>query len=194
MPGDSDAGGTPELRHKMIKSSDFLTVRLGPFQYLFFLIADDYWLASGVGSRVAGVLDEAFAKDLGPHAAMVRSFFEDRRKNHRLILDKPWPDDVRREIDNTQRAQILVITRDFDSFDPRIDGFALLELPNDEKEGLALLREVGRTVASGEDLFDVARKRQSKLRKVWQRAVDALKLEPGAFGFAVDLKRLFGKQ
>ena len=173
----------------MIKTSNFLAIARDQYLYLFFLVADRYWIDTSEGRDIGAVVEEAFARDLGERGAVVTSFLEDRDRNHQLILSKPWPSNVVELLDGRSDPILLVISHDFMTFDPRQDDYALVLLGNDVREVIQNLKRLAKYVRNGEGLFDFLKKRGS-VDTAWRRLAQASELKPGAFGFTVDLKQL----
>jgi len=172
----------------MIKTSNFLAVARDQYQYLFFLVADKYWLARSEGREVSAVLEDVFAQDIGERAVVVQSFFENRSRNHALILSKPWPDEIAQLLNGPSGPILLVMSSDFMSFDPRQDDYALILVGMDVEEIINNLRLLAGYIRKGEELFAILR-RQGTGETTWRRFVRASELRPGAFGFAIDLRQ-----
>lgn len=184
----------------MIKTSDFLGVIRGNYDYLFFIVADKYWHRVSYDKPNGSwnhVLESVFARGIGNRGALVSSFSEDVEKNYAQVLSKPWPDEVRELLDDLSNPILLVIATDFGIFDPNQDRFILINFnkvmkhQGDVEAVIQVLREIERVVRAGEDLFQWWEQRASKDRSLLNRLVNATEAKPGIWGFSFDLKKFF---
>ncbi len=91
----------------MIKTSDFVGMLKGQFDYLFFLVCSGYWYYSG--SPLMSVVNDAFARRLGDRAALVTSFSEDVESIYERVMAKDWPDAIREQLDLPFSPIVLAI-------------------------------------------------------------------------------------
>jgi len=158
---------------------------------LFFLLLEDYIEEQSKFARELSLELERFARNLGDYGAVVRAFAGDIEQARQGVLQKSWTPEQLEEIQKT--PALLMISTDFDEFDPQEHPWVLFNLGSRVYEGVPgayrfrdPLSAITDAVANdGVDPFDVAHRAQHEIE-----AHDALKIfeaKPGLFGFSVDL-------
>ena len=108
-------------------TSTYVGTSRGHYQYLFFLLLQDYIQEENELSRQMKASLERFARDVGNAAALVRPFRGDIEATRRDVLTKSWPPTAEQEIQTT--PSLLMINRDFDAFDPREHPWLQIRIP-----------------------------------------------------------------
>lgn len=158
---------------------------------LFFMLLEDYFEEQTQFARELNLELERFARNLGDSAAVVRPFSGDIEQTRQGVLDKNWTPEEFEEIEKT--PSLLMISTDFDEFDPQEHPWVLFNLGSRIYEGVPgayrfrdPLAAITDAVANEDvDPFEVAHRAQHEIE-----ALDALKVfeaKPGLFGFSVDL-------
>ncbi|HEX6745911.1 MAG TPA: hypothetical protein VF092_01250 [Longimicrobium sp.] len=167
------------------------TVR-GRTRCLFFLLFEDYIEAQhGLSDQVRTEL-ERFARNLGNAGAVVIPFPGDAPATHTSVLEKGWTEKEILEL--RQTPAMLMIDTDFDEFDPRHHSWVLFHFDRSSSYDGAyapklrsLFNQIAAAASNGEaDPFAIV---QASMRTdAIARASKIVKLEPGAFGFSIDLR------
>lgn len=158
---------------------------------LFFLLFEDYLEEQSQFARELNLEIERFARNLGDFGAVVRPFSGDIESSRSHIMEKNWSDKEKEELKKT--PSLLMIDKDFDSFDPQNDPWLLFHFGERKYEGIPgayRFKEPFATIVSAVsdgqiNPFEIAHNVQHEVE-----AMDAVKLfeaKPGAFGFSVDL-------
>jgi hypothetical protein len=108
------------------KVSTFLNVGGPPYRYTFLLVVwNDY--ADAVRDELNRQA-EAFGADLGEEGLFVQPYPQRMYETAGEVVDKSWPDDLARRLEGDADPVLLVLDREFDAFDPREHGYALIWL------------------------------------------------------------------
>ena len=124
-----------------------------------------------------------FGRQLRAGAGVAHTYPEQAFSAYREVLDKPWApwaQDVRQRMEDTNHPFLLAIDKDFASFDPRNDSWAILWLPEVRREDgddgdnrLALIfTRIAQAVTRGRDVFDYfgdVQNRQDQQQPRWSR-------------------------
>jgi hypothetical protein len=183
----------------MFVTTRFINTKRGDFNYLFFLLTEDYIRgAEQIMGSLTPVLTK-FARDLGDDAALVTPFPGDEKTTLGDALDKfkLHADSQKFEFGKKLPA-ILVIDVDFHDFDPRLHNHILISLRDSMNDyGQVRIFEIQELLnelvlgARINYLFQhmgaIARG-QMKQGK-WKRAKDIVEIKPNVFGISVDIRK-----
>jgi len=131
---------------------NFVDVTIRHRKYLLFLVN---W--SDFQNDLQQQLDrhsEDFGRALGRQAAWVRPY--DHKVANAQVLAKPWPAELKKRMENEQYPFLLVIGRDFDSFDPVRDRSAIVWFSKYEENPADVwkpLDAIVRKINADDDLF-----------------------------------------
>jgi hypothetical protein len=90
---------------------------LVPGRYVFLLIGwNDY--SDPVRDELNRQAD-AFGMDLGPSGLLVQAYPQRMYEIAREVLGKPWPAEIAERFESDQEPILLILDRDWQSFDPR---------------------------------------------------------------------------
>ena len=173
----------------MIITHTYLSTTRGSYRCLFFLLLQDYVEEQQEFSKALQASLERFARDLEEEAALVRPFPGDIEATRRQVLNKRWPARARRRIQTT--PSLLMIDRDFDTFDPKQHPWLQIRIPLDGREaetGRALQRLAGLITSEPDE--DVFRRARSIARRGRLELGGILEVKPGIFGVSLDLWEL----
>ena len=148
---------------------------------------------------------EAFGQDLGPAGWFVRAY--DRRMFDiaNEVLRKKWPAEIADRFGTDQEPIILILDRDWTTFDPCAHPYGIIWLSgfSDKPENVrALLKRLALGTRQGEDivayLWDIAarQRRAATSGRVERGARGAARLasyvevKPSVFGVAIDIKAI----
>ncbi|MDE2662333.1 MAG: hypothetical protein OXI39_04945 [Gemmatimonadota bacterium] len=173
----------------MLITHTYLSRTRGSYRYLFFLLVEDYVQEQQEFSKALHASLERFGRDLQDEAALVRPFAGDIEATRRQVLNKRWPARARRRIQTT--PSLLMIDRDFDTFNPEQHPWLQIRIPLHGREaetGRALQRLAGLITSEfDEDVFRRAR----RIARRSQLELDGiLQIRPGIFGVSLDLWEL----
>lgn len=176
---------------KMWITESFLGTKTNGTRYLFFLLFEDYIEEQTQFARELNLELERFARNLGDKGALVRPFQGDIESSRKGILDKNWTDSERREISKT--PALLMIDKDFDTFNPEEDSWLLFNFGEKLYEGIVgaykykepLKAIVEATKEDTINIFEVAHKARHELSL--NDAAKVFTAKPGIFGFSIDL-------
>ena len=132
--------------------SDFLWA-LGSYEYLFFVVANDYDLQ---GDSLRPV-KEAFARNLGERRIVIESFTGDLKQNYEKVLSKDWSGEDKQRLENLSYAKLLVISTNFSDFNPGQHKFAIIDFADYGGAPSAIekvLYKIEQAIQGGEDFFD----------------------------------------
>jgi len=96
------------------KVSSFERVKIGDFNYVFFLVAwMDYAtpLVEELGKQI-----EPFGADLGVKGLVVEAFKKRTMETFEEVRAKNWPEDFRKRIEDAQEPFMLIINKTFGEF------------------------------------------------------------------------------
>lgn len=150
-----------------MKVSTFLTVGGGAYAYAYLLVVwNDY--RDPVREELQRQAD-AFGRDLGARGVFVEPYPSHQNDITYEVLAKPWPDDIRREMDASQDPFILVVRDSFAAFDPREHPYAIIWLSRFQQQPedlLPMLKTLAQKTRNGDDviayLLEVARRHQAE--------------------------------
>ncbi len=183
--------------------STLLNISPGSGRYIFLLIGwNDYF--DPVRDELNRQAD-AFGMDLGPSGLLVQAYQQRMYEIGREVLDKPWPPDIAERFELDPDPILLILDRDWKSFDPREHSYGIIWISgfsNDPALVRPFLQALARLSRRGDDsiayLRDVAKREQeaAALTKVQQSAsllarfASYIEIKPRIFGVAIDLKAL----
>ena len=110
--------------------SSFFPVRIADFDYLFLLTNDRY-----CATQIKESLDEyteLFGEDISLKAKIVKAYQHQSIEAYNQICSKPWQKEIGERIAKEQNPFILIIRKDFASFDPNEDEWRILYLSDFE--------------------------------------------------------------
>lgn len=184
------------------KVSTLLNVDPGGGRYVFLLIGwNDY--ADPVRDELNRQAD-AFGMDLGPSGVLVQAYPQRMFEIAKEVLGKLWPPEIAERFQSDQDPIILILDRDWQSFDPREHPFGIIWVSrfSDDPgavrpflQRLAFLSRRGdvitylRDVATREQqaaALDEAQRRIGLLARV----ASYIEIKPSVFGVAIDLKAI----
>lgn len=183
----------------MYVTTNYLGVRKGSLNYLFFLLSEDYIESNKRIAEAMRPLQEKFAKDLGAAGAIVRPTEGDATENTEKLLAKKLfgrgPTEFLSSISG-ETPLLLVLDRDVTEFNPNHDRHLLISLRQSIDEygnvkifEIASLLEALSDSANRGDLFECAAQLASLQGQPsrWNRFLDSLQLRPNFFGVGIDL-------
>jgi hypothetical protein len=172
-------------------------------RYVFLLVEwNDY--ASDVRDELNRQA-QAFALDLGHDGVLVQAFPQRMYEAMQQLLEKPWPADIRKRLDEEQDPIVLVFDQGWDSFDPRHDPYAVIWLAGfrDRLDAVPrVLHDLALRTRRGEDVIthlkeiaerraqDAAEDRLEKDVGFLARLASYVELKPKIFGVSIDLSAL----
>ncbi len=167
----------------------YLSTTRGRYQYLFFLLLEDYIQEQREFSDALTGSLERFARDLKSEAAVVRPFAGDIDATRQQVLDKHWPRSAKQEIQST--PSLLMIDRDFDVFDPTRHPWLQIKIPlrRRDDETRRMLKSLAKLITSDPD-DDVFRQARRVTRQGRLKLGKVLTLQPGIYGCSLDLLEL----
>jgi hypothetical protein len=184
------------------KVSTLLSVGPGDGRYVFLLIGwNDY--ADPVRDELNRQAD-AFGMDLGPSGLLVQAYPQRMYEIAREVLGKSWPADIAERFHSDPDPIILILDRDWQSFDPREHPFGIIwisRFSNDPAtvrpflQTLALLSREGDVITYLREVA-VRDQRAAALDTTQRgigflaRAASYIEIKPSVFGVAVDLKAI----
>ncbi|MBK9016986.1 MAG: hypothetical protein IPM82_24625 [Saprospiraceae bacterium] len=135
------------------KVSSFEKVKLGDYNYLFFLVAwNDY------ETSIKEEIDknfEKFGENIGVEGLIVQAYDKNKWETGDQIIGKDWGD-LNERIQNEQEPFLLIIDTDFATFSPKTDNWAIIWISDyfDDKNSIPqLFFALQKKLKSGEDLF-----------------------------------------
>lgn len=184
------------------KVSALLNVDPGGGRYVFLLIAwNDY--ADPVRDELNRQAD-AFGMDLGPSGVLVQAYPQRMFEIAGEVLNKPWPQEIAERFYADQDPIILILDRDWQSFDPREHPFGIIWVSGfDDDPGavrpflqrLAIHSRQGDVITYLRDV--VERQQQAAVHDEAQRRIGLLarvasyiEIKPSVFGVAIDVKAI----
>jgi hypothetical protein len=184
------------------KVSTLLSVGPGGGRYVFLLIGwNDY--ADPVRDELNRQAD-AFGMDLGPSGLLVQAYPQRMYEIAREVLGKPWPAEIAERFHFDPDPIMLIIDRDWQSFDPREHPFGIIwvsrfssepEIVRPFLQSLARLSREGDVitylceVAAREQRVDALDTAQRSIGLL-ARVASYIEIKPSVFGVAVDLKAI----
>jgi hypothetical protein len=175
-------------------------VDIGAYRFAYFLVATDYY-----ENEVRLELERqasAFAEDMGGQGLFVQSFPNARRDVAEEVLAKPWPAEIRGQLEEAAEPIILVIETSFADFDPRAQRWAVIWLSDFQGSSSnvqPMLKTLSAKTRRGEDIIaylnEVAdreerRERRSKVLRFAARAGSYVEWKPKVpvIGLGIDVK------
>jgi hypothetical protein len=177
----------------MMKTSAFAGKMIGSYQYLFFVLYEDYTdFARAFIAEFNNVYLERLARNLKGHGAVITPFVGDVEDTRADVLSKDWTSGEYLQV--SQVPALLVISKDFDDFSPRNDPWVIFHFGEERYGGSTGLAELDKTLkaiassvtGAGEDhqtLYQIA-------RQITRERPDlglAFAVQPNIFGFSIDL-------
>jgi hypothetical protein len=174
----------------------------GGGRYVFLLIGwNDY--ADPVRDELNRQAD-AFGMDLGPSGLLVQAYPQRMYEIAREVLGKSWPAEIAERFHSDPDPIILIIDRDWQSFDPSEHAFGIIwvsRFSNDPETVRPFLQTLARLSREGDVityLREVAAREQraaavdttQRTIGLLARAASYIEIKPSVFGVAVDLKAI----
>lgn len=143
--------------------------------------------------------------DLGPSGLLVQPYPQRMYEIGKEVLGKPWPPDIAERFKLDPDPILLILDRDWRSFDPREHSYGIIWVSgfsNDAASVRPFLQVLARLSRQGDDIIaylrDVARREREAetLTKVEQsvgllaRVASYIEIKPRIFGVAIDLKAI----
>lgn len=177
----------------MIRTSAFAGKMTGSYQYLFFVLYEDYTdFARAFITEFNNVYLERLARNLKGRGAVLVPFLSDVEGTREEVLSKDWTSDEYLEV--SQVPSLLVISKDFDDFSPRSDPWVIFHFGEESYGGPAGLAELDKTLkaisSSVTDTSEGHRTLYQIARQMTRERPDlglAFALQPNLFGFSIDL-------
>jgi hypothetical protein len=176
----------------MLKTANYLKVKMHDYDYLFFLLTEDYITSQiGMNNVISNALDE-FARDLGEHGLVVTPSKGDGKATKSQLLVKNWTDEELLQI--RRSPGILMIQKDLDIFDPRSDHWYYISFQDimnkkGEMEIVNLIELLSRLAdaSKNKNVFDITDEiaHNNAMRELY----NAFEFRPGAFGLSFDVKK-----
>lgn len=170
--------------------SAFEQVTIGEFNYLFFVVTwNDY--VTVITEEIEKQF-EPFGADLGAKGLVVRAFKNASTSTFDEIRVKPWPEDIQDRFDNEQDPFMLIINKDFQTFNPRHDRWSVLWFSDYTEKPERIYKVFGKIankIRKGENVFDFLRTATNKSRL--QKWVQFFSFSPEIFGISIDVKAIF---
>lgn len=177
----------------MMRTSAFAGKMIGSYQYLFFVLYEDYTdFARAFITEFNNVYLERLARNLKGRGAVFVPFAGDVEDTRADVLSKDWTSDEYLQV--SQVPSLLVISKDFDDFSPRFDPWVIFHFGEEHYGGPAGLAELDKTLKaiassvtspseSHRTLYQIA-------RQVTRERPDlglVFAVQPNIFGFSIDL-------
>lgn len=135
----------------MLTTNKYTNVEKGDYKYVFYLNNRDYIENKRDFVRELNYLIERFSRELDDNGLIVRTYDSDIEKVRQEILDKPWPEYRKKDIQKT--PGILMIDTDFKDFDPNKNNWIYFYFIRDQRYKNSANNEF--TIEEAEKLFDV---------------------------------------
>lgn len=147
---------------------------------------------------------DAFGMDLGPSAVFFQPYAQRMYAIGEEVVRKPWPPDIVKRFESDQDPTILVLERDWDTFDPREHPYGIIwaSMFSDKPEEIrSFLQELALHVRRGDLIMylrDVATRQQraatldktQKSVSLLARLASYIEIKPGVFGVTIDLSTI----
>lgn len=188
-------------QHVSARVSTLLNVNPLGGRYVFMLIAwNDYAdpLRDELNRQAS-----AFGLDLGPGGVLVEAYPQRMYEIGAEVRAKAWPDPIAERFDSDGDPIILIIDRDWASFDPREHPYAIVWVSELQPDAIKpLLQELARLSRRGDDVIvylrDVAARQERDARVddasrslgLAARIASYVEIKPHIFGVAIDLKAI----
>ncbi len=183
----------------MYISTTYVGIKRSDFNYLFFLLTEDYIaIAPQIMQGLSPLLTE-FARNLGEDAALVMPFTGDEASTQGDILEKfDCHSDVEKSELLNKVPALLVIDVDFDRFDPNTCNYLIISLRDSMNEyGQIKIFELNvlfRELVLGAKInylfkhfADVVG--SETIARRWRKLKEAIEIKPEIFGVSIDLKK-----
>jgi hypothetical protein len=185
------------------KVSTLLNVGPDGGRYVFLLIGWNEY-ADPVRDELNRQAD-AFGMDLGAAGVLVQAYPQRMYEIAAEVLAKPWPPEIARRFEYDPDPIILILDRDWQSFDPYEHPYGIIWVSgflNDPGAVRPLLQRLALLSRRGDDVIaylrDVATREQeaAALDKTRQgigllaRVASYIEIKPSVFGVSVDLTAL----
>lgn len=177
----------------MMITSTFAGKMIGSYQYLFFVLYEDYIdFARAFVTEFNNVYLERLARNLKGSGAVFVPFAGDVEETRADVLSKDWTSDEYLQLSRV--PSLLVISKDFDDFSPRSDPWVIFHFGEEHYGGPAGLAELDRTLraiaSSVTETSESHRTLYQIARQVTRERPDlglAFAVQPNIFGFSIDL-------
>jgi hypothetical protein len=164
-----------------------MDVDIGTKKYLFFIVTwNDYV------TQVGEELDRqfvAFGEDLGITGSVIKAYKSAARESFLEVMEKSWPDEIRRKFDKEQDPFMIVIEKGFKDFEPDSDQWGIVWFSNFREKPGSIYRLFGalaRKTRQGEDVLGYLKAVSSKEKYKKLGKYFELK-KPEIFGVSVDV-------
>ena len=165
--------------------SSFKNLKIGDFEYLFIIVTwNDYM--SEVSKEVEKHF-ESFGEDLGGKGKVIKPFKSVKRDTAEELLSKQWPDEIEKKLNALVDPILLIISKDFEEFNPGEDPWAIIEFSdyfaqtNKIYKVFSLLANI---VKRRENIFEFLEKETK--RKNFKKWLGYIEVKPGIFGFKIN--------
>lgn len=172
------------------KVSAFWPVRIGRFEYLFFLVNWSDYSTSITDSLEKNL--EIFGADLALRGKVIKAYrgrswntFEEVKKKEN------WPYDVRARFDIEQDPFMLIINEDFGIFDPKEHKWSIIWFSDFRENPDSIPRifcSLVQKIRQNENLFDYFQSLATK--KAAKAFIGYFEVKPGIFGISIDVKAI----
>jgi len=170
--------------------SSFENVKIGEFRYLFIIVTlNDY--RSEITKEISKQI-EPFGADLGLKGLVVKAFKSASYDTAEELLSKKWTEEMKYKIEISRDPIMLVIDKDFNSFDPTEDQWAIIWFADYFKRSDRIYRIfslLSSKTKKKEDLFQFL-KGQTK-RENFKKWLNYIEIKPGIFGFNINGTKIF---
>ena len=183
------------------KVSTLLNVDPGGGRYVFLLIGwNDY--ADPVREELNRQAD-AFGMDLGPSGVLVQAYPQRMYEIAGEVLYKPWPPEIAGRFELDPEPIILILDRDWQSFDPQEHSYGIIWVSGFSDDPVAVrpfLQRLALLSRRGDDVIaylrDVVERewlaaavdRSEQSIGLLARFASYIEIKPSIFGVAIDLK------
>jgi hypothetical protein len=149
---------------------------------------------------------EAFGMDLGPSGGvLVQAYPQRMYEVAKEVVEKTWPPEIAERFRSDEDPIILIIDRDWKTFDPHEHPYGIIWLSkfSDDPEAVRpFLQQLARRSRQGDDLIkylrDVAIREQEAATldraqeriRLLARIASYVEVKPSVFGVAIDLKAI----
>jgi len=185
------------------KVSTFLNVGGGTYKFTFLLVLwNDY--KDSVRDEMNRQA-EAFGEDLGLEGALVQPYPQRMHDTAQEVLNKKWPPKIGTRMSDDADPLLLIVNRDFASFDPRQDPYAIIWLSDyhSKPESIRpMLQQLARRTRRGDDVIvylrDIAeraseaehRQKAAGVARRAARLASYIEIKPNIFGVSVDVSAI----
>jgi hypothetical protein len=176
-----------------MSTSSFVGKITGSYQYLFFVIYEDYNdFGRAFITEFNNVYLQRLARNLKGSGAVFVPFAADVEETRDQVLAKDWDPDEYLQV--SQVPSLLVISKDFNDFSPRSDPWVIFHFGEDQYGGPAGFAELDKTLKAIADSVVNPGENHKTLYQIARQVTKdrpdlglAFAVQPNIFGVSIDL-------